>query len=274
MCGSDVRSALVIVTGLALSSCPVRRADVGTVATDVSSPAPPASAGAEKTAPEAAAPEQAIDLAVEGFLSALVWAPHGTLPRPVVLATHGATDSPEPYCRFWREVVQERAFVVCTRGRPMKPEGYYYPDSAWMQREAALALSSLRQKFGSRVSQGPILYAGFSQGAIFGSPIVQAHPDEYPRAVLMEGGASGWNRALARQYRARGGRRVLFVCGEHPCAVHARATASVLNSASLATKVIAIEDVGHTYTPAIAREIQGLFGWLFEGDERWADLAR
>jgi predicted esterase len=217
-----------------------------------------------------APPEQAIELAVEGYGPAVLWAPAGTDPKPVVLATHGATDSPVPYCRFWRDVVKERAFVLCTRGLRMAiADQFYYRDEPSMQTEAERALSSLRSRFGSRVMAGPVLYAGFSQGAIFGSPVVQKHVADYPRAVLMEGGAGGWNRALARRYKESGGRKVLFVCGEHACGEHARRTAKVLNGAALDTKVIAIEDVGHTYTPAIAEAIDNLLGWLLEGDDRW-----
>src|SRR5262249_46976251 len=144
-------------------------------------------------------------LQVPGFLPALVWVPGGNPlePKPVVLATHGAYDNPESYCPFWINIFGDRAFVLFTRGLRMHEVAFYYPNHFCVDREDAAALEALRAQFGARIAAGPPLYAGCSQGAIHGAPLLQMRPEAHPRAVFIEGGAS-WNDTTAARYRAAG----------------------------------------------------------------------
>src|SRR5262245_7792643 len=90
----------------------------------------PGDAGAIDARPEQAPSGEVTTLEVPGFLDAVLWVPGGdvTVAKPVVLATHGAYDNPESYCPFWRKIVEDRAFVVCTRGKRIQDGAFFYPD--------------------------------------------------------------------------------------------------------------------------------------------------
>ena len=42
-------------------------------------------------------------------------------------------------------------------------------------------------------------------------------PARFPRLVLVEGGHDAWTRDAAKRFRAAGGDRVLFACGQPSC---------------------------------------------------------
>src|SRR5947209_312381 len=113
-------------------------------------------------------------LPVVGFADAIVAAPRTNEPRPVVVAAHGNYDRPEWQCEVWRGIVGDRAFVLCPRGRPRadspSPDDvrFTYDGAASLAREVDAGLDALRARYGARVQDGPILYAGFSLGAILG----------------------------------------------------------------------------------------------------------
>jgi predicted esterase len=209
-------------------------------------------------------------LEIPGFLPAVLWIPGGDPQdaKPVVVATHGAWDNPESYCPFWRRLVQNRAFVVCTRGRRINDTAFYYPDHFFVDREDAAALRSLRDRFGDRVAPGSVLYAGYSQGAIHGVPLLQMRPELHPRAVFIEGGAA-WNATTAARYRAAGGERILFVCGTGGCHAGATRAADVLSRAGVQTKVLWVPSAGHDYPPAMGARVAEELDWLLAGDARW-----
>lgn len=75
---------------------------------------------AESALPPLAPPASpAPALSVPGFGDAVSVVPAGiTQPAPVVVAVLGIGDTPESQCAVWRELVGQRAFVLCPRGRP------------------------------------------------------------------------------------------------------------------------------------------------------------
>lgn len=219
---------------------------------------------------------------VAGYLSAVVAWPaqrSASRPLPILVATHGSYDQPEWNCETYHRVVAGRAVVLCPRGRlrwdtPQEPSmrRYFFPSTgngAALGREVDAAVRALREQAGNRVAEGTVLYAGFSQGAILGAPLLISEPARYPRALLVEGGHGAWNQNSARSYARGGGQRILFACGRESCTKSARAAAAHLERAGVKVKIVAAEGEGHTYDGRVANEIATALPWLLEGDARF-----
>ena len=261
----------------------------------LASPAPPASSpeGAEPAGearqgsppcgagslPPLTAPSPFIALPVERHHPAVVSLPLGaTSPRPVLVVAHGAGDRPEWQCGVWREIVQDRAFVLCVRGFPTNPyvperfTGYFYTDHHALGREIGLALASLRERFPEHADMTAPAYAGFSQGAIQGAMLLPGHPARFSRAALVEGGYGffqEWNIPVAQRFQRRGGQRVLLACGRVRCVEQARVSAFYMRRAGLEAEVIHAEGAGHSYGGRMKEAVHRAFSWVVEGDERW-----
>lgn len=217
-------------------------------------------------------------LPVAGFLPAVVAWPtqKSDRPLPIVVALHGSYDQPEWNCEVYQQVVRGSAVVLCPRGRlrwdtPTDPPmmRFFFPSTGgWIFREVDAALSALKESAPGRIADGPVVYAGFSQGAILAAPLLPSRGARFSRAILVEGGA-GWSNDGARAYAKAGGQRVLFACGQSGCNTRAHATAATLEKAGVRTKVTYAPDQGHTYDGAVQRDIAQAFAWLVEGDARF-----
>jgi predicted esterase len=252
----------------------------GSVSSQASTPDTSAQPGLAREAtdvarPEPAPPGELVALDIPGFLPAVVWVPAGNSrePKPVVVATHGAWDNPESYCPFWQRIVKDTAFVLCTRGRKINETAFYYPEHFFIDRETTAAQGALRARFGARVAEGPALYAGYSQGAIHGAPLLQLRPESHPRAVFIEGGSS-WTAGTAARYRKAGGQRLLFVCGTAGCHKGATRSVKVLSDAGVDVQLIWLPTAGHDYPPQMAELIAERLGWLVGDDPRWSKPPR
>lgn len=252
------------------------------VTVPIEEPEPPAPSLPPDLPPlEASAPF--MDLPVSGYESAVVSVPVGARSRrPLVVAAHGAGDRPEWQCSFWREIVQDRAFVLCPRGVPMNPQtapdrtGYFYTTHHQLGGEIESAVASLLARFRPHLDASAPVFAGFSQGAIMGALLLPHHPARFARAVLIEGGAGTfqeWNRHAARRFRERGGVRVLFACGRAECASAAEISEGYMAKEGLPAQVVHAPGAGHTYGGPVGEEIARAFSWLIAGDERFSPLA-
>jgi hypothetical protein len=220
-------------------------------------------------------------LAVPGFQSAVVAWPASPddsgPPLPVLIAAHGSYDQPEWGCEVFQQVAAGRGVVLCPRGRlrwdtPSEPRllRYYFPSGGgWLEREIDAGVSALSRAGGGRVAPGPFLYIGFSQGAIFGAPIVIRQPARFPRVILVEGGHDAWTLDGARRFAGGGGQRVLFACGRTSCESSAGRAARSLSAAGVAVRVVTSPGQGHTYDGGVQAEIAAAFAWVVEGDARF-----
>ncbi|HEU4409962.1 MAG TPA: hypothetical protein VFS43_32205 [Polyangiaceae bacterium] len=243
-------------------------------------PGPPSASAAAPAAPPLAADSPWAELALEGFAPAVVSLPLGARgPKPVLLAAHGAGDNPSWQCEWWRNLVQNRAFVLCPRGVPAGrlPSGnlgYAYRSEPALEREALAALAALAARYGPYVDEGRMVYAGFSQGATFGVAFLAKHAERFRAAVLLEGGSrpASWPEARARALGRGGLGRVLLGCGQEGCARGAEQVARRLEAAGLEVRVFHAAGAGHTYWgTAVERETYAAFGWVVEGDARWGE---
>ncbi len=211
-------------------------------------------------------------LEVADFSPSLVHLPEGGGKAPVLVVTHGAGGTAEAHCELWARIVKDKALLLCIRGRARSPDpadGEYYPDHPTLERETFAALSALRARYAARIADGPVLYAGFSQGATMGALMLVDHAQEVTRLVLVEGGFADWSVARARSFRERGGERVLFVCGRKECAGAAKNSAYWFKLAGVPARVEYVQGAGHSHDGRVEARIVESLPWLLEGDTRW-----
>ena len=217
-----------------------------------------------------------IALAVAGFADAVVSVPVGTVRRrPVLVAVHGNFDRPEWQCQVWRGIVGDRGFVLCPRGvaRTDSPSPddvrFTFESGVKMAAELDAGRKALAERFPDWVDDGPIVYTGFSLGAITGVAYLLRDPADTPRAVLTEGSHDRWTFAAASAFASKGGARVLFACGQPSCMSMSRSVAKLLSAKKVDARVVHGEGVGHSYDGKVADAIATELAWLFEGDARW-----
>lgn len=212
-------------------------------------------------------------LDVPGFRPAIVATPRDTSRlRPALVAVHGAGDGPQWQCAFWRELLEARAFVLCPTGVPFGSsprEGYFFRNHYELEKEVLAAVDAFRSTLGDRLEPGPLVYAGYSQGATMGALMLTAHGDVFPRLILIEGGYSEWNVSIAKKFAQSGGERILFACGIRSCRAKAERSAEWVSKAGLASRVEYAEGAGHTYGGLVADKLHAALDWVLEGDRRW-----
>jgi len=220
--------------------------------------------------------EPFVALEVAGFEPAIVSVPVSTKrPRPIVLALHGNYDRPEWQCSVWNEVVRERAFVLCPRGIPRRgapaaADRWEYASARAMKSEIEAAVAALRARFAEFVAEGPLVFIGFSLGAGYGAPLVQAQPQLYPRAIFIEGGASAWSVGAAKRFVKEGGKRLILACGQAGCLTQVRQLGPSLTRAGLETRVGGSASAGHTYDGSVAQVVSDNWDWFTADDQRFA----
>ncbi|WP_394841182.1 hypothetical protein LZC95_29440 [Pendulispora brunnea] len=220
-----------------------------------------------------AAEEPYAQLEVEGFGAAVVSLPLGAVePRPIVLATHGNYDRPEWQCEVWRAIVADSAFVLCPRGiaRRDSPSPkdirFTYSNGKVLAREISAGLAALRARFGAYIADAPIVYTGFSLGAILGASFAMGPKDAtpYERLVLIEGGHDAWTPETAKRYAGAGGKKVLFACGQAGSFPSARKAAAHLEAAGVQTRIVGVKSAGHTYDGPVAKAVGESWKWLLD----------
>jgi predicted esterase len=225
-------------------------------------------------------PEGAVvRLSVPGYNDAIVSLPSAaSSPRPLLVATHGAGDRAEWHCAAWREIVGDRAFVLCPQGRRTdervshEDAAYYYADHLALDKEVRAGMQALGAQYPERLDASRAVYTGFSQGAIHGALLIALRPELFPRAALVEGGNgffNEWSPFAARRFRAGGGERVLFACGSEACVRSAERCAGYLEKTGVRARIAHAQGAGHSYGPAMQAQLEATFEWLVEGDGRW-----
>jgi predicted esterase len=218
--------------------------------------------------PEPEQPSGFASLDVPGFLPAVVWLPKSSEKSRLFVATHGAGGSPEEHCRFWQQILQNSAIILCLRGAEIRrnaPWGFYYPNHIVLERELLASLEAIRGALGSRISDTGAVYAGFSQGASMGALMIVNHARTFQSLILMEGGFAEWSKASARKFAQNGGKRVLFACGGSGCAAKANVSASHLDDASVEARVEHATGAGHTYGGEVEKRVRNALAWVLGG---------
>ena len=229
---------------------------------------------AEPKLPPLVAPGRFVSLDVPGFLPAIVHVPLGaTSKRPLMVALHGNFDRPEWQCEVWAEITGGFPFILCPRGIPRDDvpksmDRWHYGSGKKTLEELFTARDALTRRFPEHDALGPIVFTGFSLGAILGVRMVGEHGEKFPRAVFTEGGEK-WSTALAKAFVEEGGQRVLFACGQTACKHNSKRAAAILEREKVEVRVAFGGNIGHTYDGKVADAIAAEWSWLLEGDPRW-----
>lgn len=220
-----------------------------------------------------ARPSPILALPVPGFGPAAIVEPaRDGGPRPVVIAVHGNFDRPEWQCQVWDRIVEGRAFVLCPRGSARRdaPRGdprFTFGGSAALLREVEAGLLALEARYPGRVAPSPVVYAGYSLGAILGVDYLQrGRPVSV--AVLTEDAVDRWSPSLVRTFSARGGRGVLFGCGGLGCARVAHRVSARLRAAGIVADVAYGGPAGHVYWGPVLTALRAAYPRLAEADPR------
>jgi predicted esterase len=252
----------------------------GCRATPKSEPAPPTTATVQPTsgealpapvAPSAAppdvpppslpridAPSGFVELEVPGFRKAVVSVPADTnRARRIVVALHGNFDRPEWQCEVWRRIIAAQDFVLCPRGIPRGDVPKEYDRWEWgsvakTKAELVAALAALRARYPQNIASGPIVFTGFSLGAILGARLILDPELQVGAAVFTEGGFEGWTAAKAKS-AASSLRYFLLGCGQTACRNAYRYQLEPLfKKAGLTAAMVADVKAGHTYDDPVA----------------------
>jgi len=214
--------------------------------------------------------EWLVHLPLDGFGAAVVAVPLGaTSPRDVVVGVHGRNDRPEWACGEWRGVTAA-PFVLCPHGVPADApagRGLAFAGAERTRREIDAGLAALRARFGPYVAQGPMIYAGFSLGAILGVAIVADDAARFPVAVLGEGGHDAWTPERVTRFVKGGGRRVLFVCSTGECEAATARPLAALSRAGVQVKLVSAGHLGHLVDDRVVAAVRAAWPWV-TGDER------
>ena len=176
---------------------------------------------------------------------------------------------------MWQGIVGDTAFVVCPRGVPRRDapaelDRWEYASGKAMQRELEAALVALKARFGDFVDDGPLVFIGFSLGAIYGAALVQADPARFAHVVFIEGGLSAWTSHTAKKFAHAGGRRLILACGQSDCLGRVKRLAPTLERAGLPTRVGGSARAGHSYDGEVAEVVRKNWQWFTEDDPRFA----
>lgn len=207
-----------------------------------------------------------VDLPVPGYGNAVVSVPRGAFgPKPVMVVAHGRSGGPDICEHYRRELVGERGFILCPRGKPFEKGGYTFGPEISQEIEAGLM--AMRARFGLLVDPGPMIYIGYSQGAAYAPSVVMKSPARYSRVVVVEGGTGGWD---AKKFAKGGGQRMLFACGQASCAKSAQSSAVAMLRAGVGSDVHYAPGAGHVFWGAVHDGVRARWSWLVQGDPRWA----
>lgn len=203
-----------------------------------------------------------VPLAVAGYGAAVVSVPLGaTTPRRLALALHGNFDRPEWQCEVWRRITRGEVFVLCPRGVPRRDvpkelDRWEWGSVAKTKAELLVAIAALRERYGERVAPAPIVFTGFSLGAILGATLIRDPELRVGAAVLVEGGYAGWTASKAKALKPSL-RYLLIGCGQTDCRNAYRfQLGPLLERASLPASMVADVKAGHTYDDPVAALLQ------------------
>ena len=194
-------------------------------------------------------------------------------PRPLIVAVHGAGDRAEWSCGGWRVVAGEYAFVVCPQGLKMDKQRFAWDSAETIRKRVPQAIAAARARFGEYISDGPVMYVGFSQGATLAGPTLF---DQSFAVVGLAEGAYGSvrNPTFLRQLRERGVQRVLLACGTGNCFTTMRAAQPGFARAGLEVVIGGDPKSGHNLNGVMQAGLSKVWPDFVAGLPNWQGFRR
>jgi hypothetical protein len=275
-----MRAPVVLFLASLAAACPKPSTDQASTGSP-----PPASSVPQVEANETEPPPEALALSSLAPLSgtwlerldlgdggaAFVSVPLGaTEPRPIMVAVHGAGDRPEWACGGWRGVTNARSFIVCPQGTPTADGRFYWPSTAKLRSVIDGALLASRARYGNYLLDGPMVYAGFSAGVIYGTGMLRDDGARFPLLMLSEGGYDELaDASFAARFRMSGGQRVLLGCSTGGCAPRLDRARTLLEKAGIPARLNDAGHLGHNLDSRVVTSLQRDWPWLVEGAPGW-----
>ena len=180
-----------------------------------------------------------------------------TAPAKLVVGVHGAGDRPDWSCGGWRLAAQTTALVVCPRGSPLSSTTFAWRSPQVLAERVTAAVDVAKAHYEPYIEPGPMIYAGFSQGATFAEPFLRANAARFPIAILAEGGYRTMRSpAFAAAFRKAGGRRIVLVCGTAQCFQSVTSARKLLERAGLEVLIVGDEKAGHNLNERMQHALQ------------------
>jgi pimeloyl-ACP methyl ester carboxylesterase len=196
-----------------------------------------------------------------------------TGPRPIVLAVHGAEDRADWACSEWRATTAGFAWVLCPQGDPLR-SAYAWPSANAIAKQAFEARDALRDRYGSYVAPGPLLYGGFSQGASLASSVVAAHPGEFGPVIMVEAGHTPLSAPSVVFGLKKGGvARAMISCSTDGCATFSSELVRASKRASFDLFTNDAGRRGHVFDGEVMRSLGETLVKLVAGDSRYDGFA-
>ena len=195
--------------------------------------------------------------------------------RAVVVGVHGAGDRADWSCSEWQATTAGWAFVVCPQGvpHPTWPSTFVWGSAESIAAEADEAVAVLRSRYGDYLEDGPLIYAGWSQGATLASQVVASRPGVYDRAVLVEVGHTPLDAAAVTTNLEKGGvRRAVVSCSSVKCRTWAKEFQRAADRQSLPVRVNDVGNRGHFFDDRVVSTLGPLFAWMVDDQPRFAGL--
>jgi predicted esterase len=196
-------------------------------------------------------------------------------PRPLMVAVHGAGDRPDWACGGWRLGANEYPFVVCPQGLKFDSQRFAWDSPSTIARRVQAAIDAARARFGPYIADGPIIYAGFSQGATMAGATLLEQPNRFPVVALAEGGYNLLrDPTFLAKLRAAGTTRLMIVCGSPACFVTARSVQSGLGRVGIEAFTAGDPLSGHNLNQRMQTALRGALPQLTAGLPNWGGYPR
>lgn len=220
------------------------------------------------------APSWRVPLDVKGFGAASVALPLGaTSARPIVVVLHGQRDEAEWQCGSFRGVLGGRVFVLCPAGQTTGDGSHGWGSFDDTAAELRAALSALKARYGAHVAKGSIALIGYGEGASIAADLARQEPSFFSRVALVNGDPTAFSPTAGKIFAERGGKRVLFFCGNQSCDDRGAERAVLLQRSGAQAKSV-LRDVGPYLDQRFTDALKGDVSWLLEGDSRFASPQR
>ena len=205
--------------------------------------------------------------AITGYVALPIGA---TSPRPIVVGVHGAEDHADWSCYEWAATLAAYAWVVCPQG-PAFRTGFVWSSAEQIYERAMALVAEVERRWPEWVAEGPMVYGGWSQGAMLAPTVIASHPGTFDRAVLVEAGYTPMNGDASVGALAKGGvRRVLVSCSSTPCRTLSKSMvdAGPKHGVDVATNDVGLR--GHWFDAPVFESLGEKWPSLVSGDPRWA----